>query len=129
MHRSRLLNIVIDCDDLEAGTRFWSGALGREPIDQDEEYTELGPAIGGLLWVILQRVPEPKTAKSRVHLDFTTDDLEAEVARLEALGARRIEQIHGWWVMNDPCGNEFCVLPNWREEYADGAKTWGEPRT
>ncbi len=110
MHRSRLYAIVIDCDDLDAGVRFWSAALDATVKATDEPYASL--AVDGLsLSLLLQRVPEPKTAKSRVHLDIGTDDVEAEVRRLEGLGARRQAMVESWWVMEDPCGNEFCVVP------------------
>jgi hypothetical protein len=63
------------------------------------------------LRLLIQKVPEPKTSKSRVHLDIETDDIEAEVGRLEALGATRaILQSDGGWVMFDVCGKEFCVI-------------------
>ena len=124
MHRSWLSDIVIDCHDLEAGVRFWTGALGAEVESRDEPYVSLSRVPGGI-GLGLQHVPEPKTAKSRVHLDLTTDDLEAEVSRLEALGARRQQLINGWWVMEDPCGNEFCVLPHGGEELPEDARSWG----
>ncbi len=123
MHRSRLLNIVLDCDDIASGEAFWTAALGRQVVYRDDHYVELGPPIGNM-WFILQRVPESKMVKNRMHVDFTTDNLEAEVSRLEALGARRKQFIEKWWVMEDPFGNEFCVLPNWQNEYSADAQTW-----
>jgi hypothetical protein len=69
-------------------------------------------------------VPESKTAKTRVHLDIETDDVEAEAQRLEALGARRREMIEGWWVMEDPCGNEFCVVPVQAEDFPKHTRAW-----
>lgn len=123
MHRSRVHAIVIDCDDFDAGVRFWSHALGVEPQVLDEQYVALQQAVGGLL-VLLQRVPEPKTCKSRVHLDFETDHMEAELQRLEALGARRVKQYPNWWTMQDPCGNEFCVANQHGGDFAEKAKVW-----
>lgn len=123
MHRSRVAALVIDCDNMEAGTAFWSQALGAEPRKLDETYVTLGPAVGGLV-VLLQRVPEPKTVKSRMHIDFETDDMEAEMQRLEALGANRIRQGDAWWVMEDPCGNEFCVGGAHTPVFEEQARTW-----
>lgn len=91
----------------------------------EDPYATLGD-IGGL-HIVVQRVPEPKTAKSRVHLDIETDDIEAEVQRLEALGARRMEQHEDWWVMQDPGGNEFCVFgPRLSADFPAGARLWDE---
>ena len=65
--------------------------------------------------LLLQRVSDPKTTKNRMHIDIDSDDLDADVARLEAIGARRIEgesrfeHSCRWVVMADPEGNEFCV--------------------
>jgi glyoxalase superfamily protein len=111
MHRSRVCNLIIDSDNLEANLAFWSAALGVDHWEldgPDDNYGVLKENVGGL-HVELQRVPEPKTAKSRVHLDIETDDVDAEVVRLKGLGARRAEEHKGsrtrWWVMQDPCGN------------------------
>jgi hypothetical protein len=112
MHHSQLSNIVIDCDvdDLGAATVFWSQALGR-PIasadqDGDGKYAELQAAADEPR-ILLQKVDHA----SRVHLDIETDDLDAEVARLEGLGARRIAFMHErWWVMEAPSGHRFCVV-------------------
>lgn len=123
MHRSMLGQIIIDCDDLEAGVRFWSGALGTTVASREPPYVFLETAPEALM-IGLQEVPERKTVKNRMHLDFMTDDLEAEVARLEALGATRQAQIETWWVMTDPCGNEFCVLTSRPDNFAERARTW-----
>jgi catechol 2,3-dioxygenase-like lactoylglutathione lyase family enzyme len=123
MHRSYVSNLVIDCDDMDVGVAFWTGALGATVLGRDDVYAYLGPAINGL-GVLLQNVPEPKTAKNRMHLDFHTDNVEAEVRRLEALGARRKAQVEHWWVMEDPCGNEFCVVQDAPDELAEHAHTW-----
>jgi catechol 2,3-dioxygenase-like lactoylglutathione lyase family enzyme len=125
MHRSRVHAIVIDCDDFEAGERFWTQALGAEVAWRDPEghYVSLGHAIGGLT-VLLQKVPEPKTCKSRVHVDFETDNIEAELRRLESLGATRRQEQKSWWIMQDPCGNEFCVVGAHESDFAATAKVW-----
>jgi hypothetical protein len=59
-----------------------------------------------------------------VHLDIESDDIEAEVTRLEALGARRLAQVEDWWVMEDPCGNEFCIIPVVSDNFAADANLW-----
>lgn len=109
--RGRISALVLDCpvEHLDAGTRFWSAALGREvaSFDQDGDgrYAELasGPDEPFLL---LQRVDH----EARIHLDIETDDLDAEVTRLEALGATRIAFVKRWWVMQAPTGHRFCVV-------------------
>jgi predicted enzyme related to lactoylglutathione lyase len=130
MHRSRVCNLIIDSDDLEANLAFWSAALGVENWGLDgpeDNYGVLKEDIAGL-HVELQRVPESKTAKSRIHFDIETDDVDAEVARLEALGARRVEEHPGgrtrWWLMQDPCGNEFCVTSVQSEAWPKDVRTW-----
>jgi hypothetical protein len=123
MHRSRLQTVVVDCDDIEVGRQFWTQALGAGVRGSDDTYVLLEPVCGELRF-LLQRVPEPKTAKSRVHLDIESDNLDAEVTRLEALGARRVGFVEHWWVMLDPCGNEFCVVPARSEWFEKSARTW-----
>jgi predicted enzyme related to lactoylglutathione lyase len=123
MHRSRLWGAVIDCQDLEAGVAFWSAALGVGVKNRNDPYVSLQPTPAGHR-LVLQMVPESKTAKTRVHLDIETDDVEAEAQRLEALGARRREMIEGWWVMEDPCGNEFCVVPVQAEDFPKHTRAW-----
>ena len=60
-----------------------------------------------------------------MHLDIHTDDLEAEVARLERLGAERVRRVHGWWIMRDPAGLLFCVIPDTSGSLNDGnAQRW-----
>ncbi|HYM47614.1 MAG TPA: VOC family protein [Burkholderiaceae bacterium] len=111
MHKSKLVTAVIDCQtgDLTEAARFWSAALGRKLDSPDdpatEKYVSLGTGKEELI-VLLQKVPHA----SRVHLDIETDDIEAEVTRLEALGAWRIEKIKTWWVMEAPTGHRFCVV-------------------
>jgi predicted enzyme related to lactoylglutathione lyase len=107
-------NITTDCDDVTKVSTFWSAVLGR-PIDEGaNEYVamidrdnEAGPT-----WLFL-KVPEGKAAKNRMHVDFHTDDLDAEVDRILALGATRGDSHHEygvqWTVLGDPEGNEFCV--------------------
>lgn len=123
MHRSRLQSVVVDCDDLEAGVRFWSAALGVGVQGRNETYVVFEPVCGQLRF-LLQRVPEPKTCKARVHLDIEADDVEAEVRRLEGLGARRQEMVEDWWVLLDPCGNEFCVVRAYTQWFEESARVW-----
>lgn len=110
-HRSRLAGFIIDCntDDLDTAARFWSDALGL-PIgelspEESATYAKLDDAPGDL-HIEVQKV----THRSRVHLDIETDDIEAEVARLEALGAKRVQYVHTWCVMEAPTGQRFCVV-------------------
>jgi hypothetical protein len=62
---------------------------------------------------------------SRVHLDIETDDIEAEVRRLESLGARRVKQVETWWIMEAPTGQRFCVVRAASPQFAEQASMWG----
>jgi predicted enzyme related to lactoylglutathione lyase len=111
MHKSRLAGFIIDCQtgDLAGAARFWSAALGMPmeefPGAEGKIYTGLqAPELG--LHIEVQKVDHP----SRVHLDIATDDIPAEVARLEALGARRLGAVKRWVVMEAPTGQRFCVV-------------------
>ncbi|RKG56549.1 VOC family protein [Corallococcus sp. AB011P] len=129
MHHSRLSTFVIDCkvEDFDAATRFWSAALGRamKPVDPDSPtYRELEakPEEPSLL---IQQVEH----ESRIHLDIESDDLDAEVERLEALGARRIAYVKRWWVMEAPTGQRFCIVRPQRGPLEGRANVWdGEGR-
>jgi len=125
MHKSMLAGFIIDCrtDDLDGAAKFWSGALGLETrkIDDPEEseYIHLlDPKFG--LHIEVQRVSH----ESRLHLDIQTDDIEAEVARLEKLGARRVKKIKRWWVMEAPTGQRFCVVRASSPDFGQKATTW-----
>jgi hypothetical protein len=125
MHRSRLCTLVIDCNagNLTVGANFWSRALGKELDPSDDpanaKYVSLTTRDDELI-VLLQKVDHP----SRVHLDIETDDVEAEVARLEKLGAKRLEKIKTWWVMQAPTGHRFCVVRPQRGELPASANQW-----
>ena len=125
MHHSRLSSIIIDCrvDDLAAATEFWSKAFGKPvaSVDQDGDgkYAELATADDEPI-IVLQKVAH----ESRVHLDIETDDIDAEVKRLEALGAKRVEFIQRWWVMQAPTGHRFCVIRKQRTEFGPHLNTW-----
>jgi len=122
MHKSRLGGLIIDCncDNLEAAADFWTRALGYAAIDSsdpdDGNYIPLdtGPED---LSIELQAVTHP----SRVHIDIETDDVEAEVSRLENLGAKRVEQVSSWWA---PSGHRFCVIPAQKPTFAQKANVW-----
>jgi hypothetical protein len=124
MHRSRFCAFVIDCrtDDLDAAARFWSAVLGRavEPAPPNApSYRSLAPRPQDPLMLIQQVDHE-----SRVHLDVETDDVEAEAARLEALGAKRVAKVRTWWVMQAPTGQRFCVVRPQRGPLGDDANVW-----
>lgn len=108
MTDNRLSTVVIDCqaDSLDTAVSFWSQALHLEPKQEDANgrYRSL---CGGAIEVLLQRVEWP----SSYHLDVAADDVDAEAARLEALGATRKRKIKSWWVMRAPTGHDFCVVP------------------
>lgn len=124
MHRSRLCAFVIDCktDDIEVATTFWSKALGRSVVPHTPEvdnYRELSAEAGEPM-LLLQKVDHA----SRIHLDIETDDIEAEVKRLEGLGAKRVEFVKRWWVMEAPTGQRFCVVRPQRGPLEAGANAW-----
>ncbi|KAF1699428.1 glyoxalase [Pseudoxanthomonas jiangsuensis] len=124
-HHSRLSTLVLDCrvDDLREGAEFWSKALGKPvaSLDQDGDgrYAELETAADEPV-ILLQKVGHD----SRVHLDIETDDIEAEAARLEALGARKIAFVKRWWVMEAPTGHRFCVVRQQREPFGPHLNRW-----
>lgn len=109
------MELVLDCRDPQQLAEFWRQALDYRGHYVDAELAVLVPKEGSASPLLLQRVPEPKTGKNRMHLDVIVDDLETEVQRLEELGARRIdhdEQEFGgtrWVRLSDPEENEFCV--------------------
>jgi catechol 2,3-dioxygenase-like lactoylglutathione lyase family enzyme len=127
--------IVFDCGDATPLARFWAAALGWSLAPYDDAEIARLAAVGvhdirddpsvvveppedqpGCPRLFFTEVPEPKQVKNRLHLDvIADDDLETEVARLEALGAtvrNWAEEAGGFWcVMTDPEGNEFCVMP------------------
>jgi hypothetical protein len=111
MHHSRLCSFIIDCktDDLTDAARFWSQALGRS-IKPGADL--LHDKYFGLVMHADEPIVEVQKVDhdSRVHLDIESDDIEAEVRRLEALGARRVEAIKTWVVMEAPTGQRFCVI-------------------
>jgi len=110
-HRSALVAFVLDCrvESLDAALAFWSAALNRAVANRDQDgdgkYGEL-QTTADEPFLLLQRVDHDP----RIHLDIETDDLQAEVARLENLGAHRVAFVKRWWVMQAPTGHRFCVV-------------------
>jgi len=125
-HRSRLAALVIDSEASrrEASVEFWTGALGRARRADDDSaarYVHLETPAGPTLDVILQSTtPE----HAGVHFDIETDDVAAEVARLEKLGAQRVRFVDDWWVMEAPSGQVFCVIPVQSSAWPEGALEW-----
>ncbi len=104
-------SLAVDAIDPGAVARWWSEALGWPITEDDGDEVVVRSSDGFEL--VFGKVPEPKTVKNRLHLDFRPDDQAAEVARFEALGARRVDIGQGdvtWVVLADPEGNEFCIL-------------------
>lgn len=125
VHRSRLNGILIDCntDDVDAAAKFWGEALGR-PIDPDH------PGTRGN-YVMLETPPDEIAIQiqrvgheSRVHIDIETDDIPAEVKRLEKLGATVDERLERWVVMRAPTGQRFCVVRVQRDGFPQNANAW-----
>ena len=111
------LVIVIDCADLDRSAAFWSAVLGYTASPAATgPYRSLEPESGAGIDVLLQRVPDVKGEKNRLHLDLRTPDLDAEVRRVHGLGATLLtsepvtEDGWAWHILGDPDGNEFCVL-------------------
>jgi predicted enzyme related to lactoylglutathione lyase len=115
----RIQSMCVDAEDPRALALFWEAALGWRRTHDDEEEVVLEPPEGSpqdgvapdLLFLL---VDDERVVKNRLHLDLRPEDQAAEVARLEALGARRVDVGQGpevtWVVLADPEGNEFCVL-------------------
>jgi len=125
MHKSQLAGFIIDCktDDLDQATAFWSDALGLK--------AEADPGSDESIYRLLETRPEEIHIEvqkvdhdSRVHLDIETDNIEAEVARLEGLGASRVSDIHSWVVMEAPTGQRFCVVNPQRANFDKAANNW-----
>jgi len=125
MHHSRLAGFIIDCrtDDLQRAADFWSKALGMPPKAQQDAtqpiYVNLESDARDL-HIEVQQVEH----ESRLHLDIESDDIEAEVARLEELGARRLAKVKNWVVMEAPTGQRFCVVRANPERIAFDGNRW-----
>jgi hypothetical protein len=125
MHKSQLAGLIIDCQgaDLDGAAAFWSAALGypaiSDPRSDNTKYRRLKTPPGELE-IEVQKVDHP----SRVHLDIESDDVGAEVKRLEKLGAKTIANVHSWVVMEAPTGQRFCVIRPCRVNFELSANTW-----
>jgi hypothetical protein len=125
MHHSRLCAVLIDCrtSDVDEAARFWGGALGRPMHPKHPgsrgNYRMLETPQDELI-VQIQRVEH----ESRVHLDIETDDIPAEVARLENLGATVVSRLERWVVMQAPTGQRFCVVRVQRPGFPKNANRW-----
>lgn len=126
-----VIGLVLDAVDPDALARFWAEAIDYVQVGGAGSYLMLVPNGRAGPRLLVQRVPEAKAVKNRMHLDVDAVDIHAEAARLEALGARRVgaDPIHeygtSWIVMADPEGNEFCVcdgvnLPDLGQDRSDG---------
>jgi hypothetical protein len=105
--------VVVDASDPVVLGQWWREALGWVVVNDDPHEFEIRPDRDRLPGLLFARVTEPKQVKDRLHLDFRPDDQGAEVERLIALGASRVDVGQGdvpWVVLCDPEGNEFCVL-------------------
>ncbi len=127
MHRSQFAGLIIDCQtgDLDPAAQFWSAALGLR-IRETQSQGDIGYAVLDTRpadpHIEVQKVDHP----SRVHLDIETDDVDAEVRRLEALGAKRVRAVRSFWVMEAPTGQRFCVVRAQRTNFAADANTWND---
>lgn len=124
-HRSRLNGILIDCnvDSIQDAARFWAEALGR-PVNPDH------PGTRGN-YVMLEDRPDEMSIQvqrvdheSRVHINIETDDIPAEIARLEKLGATVDKRLERWVVMRAPSGQRFCMVRVQREGFDGDANIW-----
>jgi hypothetical protein len=121
----RIQCLCVDTAGPKKIASFWEAALGwRRTFDEDDqvciEPPKGSPEDGVAPDILFLKVPEAKAVKNRLHLDLRPKDQAAEVARLEALGARRVDVGQDaettWVVLADPDGNEFCVLRAFRPE-------------
>ncbi|MBY8976696.1 hypothetical protein KHP62_12805 [Rhodobacteraceae bacterium NNCM2] len=123
-HSSRLAGMIIDCktDDVRGAASFWAAALGSameaEGLAGSERYIQLDRQGG--LHLEVQAVDHAP----RVHLDIETDNIRAEVARLEHLGARTVSEVKKWVVMEAPTGHRFCVVPAESADFYQLATKW-----
>jgi catechol 2,3-dioxygenase-like lactoylglutathione lyase family enzyme len=125
MHHSRLCAVLIDCktSNVDEAADFWGNALGR---DVDAEH----PGSRGNYRMLEAQPDEPIVQiqrvghESRVHIDIETDDIPAEVGRLEELGARVVDRLERWVVMEAPTGQRFCVVRVQRPGFPKNANRW-----
>jgi catechol 2,3-dioxygenase-like lactoylglutathione lyase family enzyme len=121
---ARLSCVCIDAVDPRVVADFWVAVLGWEVVEAQDEIVCLASPGTSLLSLDVIRVPEAKQVKNRLHLDLRADrtSFDAELDRLEGLGARRVDIGQGpdvsWVVFADPEGNEFCLLRRTVQEMA-----------
>lgn len=123
-HFSRFSTVVIDVppDQHDRELAFWEAAVG-QPFPQLDYPEYHGVRLPGEDFSLL--VQHLGEGTPRVHVDIHTDDVPAEVDRLERLGAERVQREHSWWVMRDPAGLLFCVIPAQADSLNDGnAHRW-----
>ena len=125
MHHSRLCAVLIDCktEDVDEAARFWAAALGRS--------VDLSHSSSRGNYRMLETPPDEPIVEiqrvsheSRVHIDIETDDIPAEVARLEKLGAKVANRLEPWVVMEAPTGQRFCVVRVQRPGFPKNANRW-----
>lgn len=110
------IGIVIDCNDIETMTNFWCAALRYQLRGDVGHYRSIVAPGNDEPRIIMQRVPEPRIGKNRLHIDIHVSDIEGEAIRIVGLGARRIDvtpvnEVGSRWMrMLDPEGNEFCIV-------------------
>ena len=108
-----LSQVGIDVADLDRSAEFWVGLLGLKVAGRSGNYLDFERQANGPV-LYLQKVPERKTAKTRVHLDISVKDLDSAVARAVGLGAKKIQAFNeadeSFVLMHDPDGNEFCLV-------------------
>jgi len=126
--RLRLAGAFVDVPkaDHQRAVAFWTGALGKEPevTEKFPDYAQFDDVTPGLYFMVQATADDTR----RVHLDFESDERDADVDRLKALGATEVSRSHHWVVMRDPAGTTFCVVQNLRvaqqsateKEKADG---------
>lgn len=110
----RIRNVTIDCRTPAQLVRFWAAVLGYDVQHDEDRYGALTDPAGTGPRLLFQVVPEGKVVKNRVHLDVAVPDRDAEIQRLVELGGIRLRDVEedgeAWTVLQDPEGNEFCVL-------------------
>jgi predicted enzyme related to lactoylglutathione lyase len=125
MHHSRLCAVLVDCktSNIDEAAAFWGAALGRA-VDPTH------PGSRGNYRMLETQTDEPIVQvqrvqhESRVHIDIETDDIAAEVKRLEKLGAAVVDRLERWVVMQAPTGQRFCVVRVQRPGFPHNAKRW-----
>jgi len=125
MHHSRLCAVLIDCKtaDLDEAARFWAAALGR-PVDlghpMSRDNYRMLETRSDEVNIEIQQVEH----ESRAHIDIETDDIPAEVRRIEKLGATVVNRLERWVVMQAPTGQRFCVVRVQRPGFPTNANRW-----